>query len=321
MLPPMGASEIRSMSSGLALGRHETFAPRYGWLKKAVDAATSDPTIFSKDQAPVLLGVGKNMVRAIRYWGIAFKVLEEGPATRGQVTEVRPSTFGASLLGKDGWDPYLEDPASLWLLHWRLLSEPCDATAWSFAFFRFPVLSFSPDQLIDALEGHCRDRWPDARLRKTSIRKDVHCFIRMYLPTNARDWDSEESIPSPFSDLGILATGSTRKAVSFDIGAKASLPAEVILATSLEFAAAKSPTTRTISLRRLMSDIGSPGLAFKLTERTLFEALDHAGRTVPGVALSDAADVTQLVFREDPARLAEVALRRMYDQHWNQVPA
>jgi hypothetical protein len=48
-------------------GGHEKFAFRYGWLKKGIDAAIDDPSIFSHDQALVTLGVGKNMLRSIRY--------------------------------------------------------------------------------------------------------------------------------------------------------------------------------------------------------------------------------------------------------------
>ena len=40
--------------------RHETFHPRFGWLKKGFDKAHEDNAIFSKESAPVVLGVGKN---------------------------------------------------------------------------------------------------------------------------------------------------------------------------------------------------------------------------------------------------------------------
>ncbi|MEI7888664.1 MAG: DUF4007 family protein, partial [Actinomycetes bacterium] len=53
--------------------RHETFYPRYGWVKKSVDAAAKDPNLFNDENAVVELGVGKNMVRSIRYWGLAYK--------------------------------------------------------------------------------------------------------------------------------------------------------------------------------------------------------------------------------------------------------
>lgn len=47
---------------------HESFPFRHTWLTKGVTAFAKDPTIFSKDEAMVILGVGKNMVQSIRHW-------------------------------------------------------------------------------------------------------------------------------------------------------------------------------------------------------------------------------------------------------------
>ena len=58
--------------------RHETFHPRFGWLKKGFDKAIESNTIFSEESASTALGVGKNMVKAIRYWSLAYKILQQG---------------------------------------------------------------------------------------------------------------------------------------------------------------------------------------------------------------------------------------------------
>jgi hypothetical protein len=50
---------------------HETFACRYSWLPKAARVVDEDALIFASErenEAMVRLGVGKNMVRAIRFW-------------------------------------------------------------------------------------------------------------------------------------------------------------------------------------------------------------------------------------------------------------
>ncbi|MGC9526398.1 MAG: DUF4007 family protein [Limnospira sp.] len=124
--------------------RHETFHPRFGWLKKGFNRASEDEEIFKAEDAPVRLGVGKNMVASIRYWCRAFKLLEDD----------RPTDFGKRLLSDGGWDPFLEDPASLWLLHWRLLQPPCSAAAWYFAFNQFPAAEFYREDLLEALRKY-----------------------------------------------------------------------------------------------------------------------------------------------------------------------
>ena len=50
---------------------HDTFHCRSLWLKKGYDYLLLNKK-FSDDDAVVVLGVGKNMVTAIRYWMKAF---------------------------------------------------------------------------------------------------------------------------------------------------------------------------------------------------------------------------------------------------------
>ena len=52
-------------------GGHEKFVFRHGWLKKGVDGVREKPLIFNSDEALMTLGVGKNMVRSIRYGALA----------------------------------------------------------------------------------------------------------------------------------------------------------------------------------------------------------------------------------------------------------
>ena len=95
---------------------HETFPFRYTWLKKAVDAVGGDEYAFHADDAMVKFGVGKNMVSSMRHWGLATGMLEEGAARRGsRVKPFRATELGALLFRDEGWDPYLEDPGTLWL--------------------------------------------------------------------------------------------------------------------------------------------------------------------------------------------------------------
>lgn len=52
------------------------------------------------------------MVSAIRFWMKAFNVLD----SKDCITE-----FGERMFSSNGYDPYLEDEASLWLLHYQLV--------------------------------------------------------------------------------------------------------------------------------------------------------------------------------------------------------
>ena len=71
-------------------GRHETFHPRWGWFSKAVFEGKTNPYVFQQSDAPLLLGVGKNMVRAIRYWGEASTLLKEVKPPKERLIERWP---------------------------------------------------------------------------------------------------------------------------------------------------------------------------------------------------------------------------------------
>ena len=98
----------------VAFGRHETFALRYGWLTKGFQAISDDPKIFEADDATVTLGVGKNMVSSIRFWLQATRLAER--TKEGFF----PTKLGDAIFNEEGWDPYLEDEATIWLIHWLL---------------------------------------------------------------------------------------------------------------------------------------------------------------------------------------------------------
>jgi len=153
-----------------AFARHETFHPRYGWLKKGFDAVVQQPDVFTRPDATVTLGVGKNMVRAIRYWCRAFKLLEEYPRSNtGRLLDARPASFGIKLMGADGWDPYLERAGSLWLLHWMLVRPPCLAPSWSIVLNATSLDVFTESDLVRELRLYCEgeDEWGDVAEQAT----------------------------------------------------------------------------------------------------------------------------------------------------------
>ena len=288
------------ISNVIAFARHETFHPRFGWLKKGFDRAARHPGIFREDDAPVRLGVGKNMVRSIRYWCNAFKVLEADQAT----------DFGEELLGADGWDTYLEDPASLWLLHWHLLQPPCYASAWDFAFNYFHRTEFTVEDLFYELCDY-RDRI-STRTADSSIKKDVSCLLRMYAKQPTKASVSEDSLDCPFVALGLIHTAGDARHYTFRIGHKRNLPAEIIVYASLCHAARVSETARSIPIASLLYDVGGPGLIFKLTETALGDAFEQVARRFDAVTLSDAAGKLQVGFTQAPLELAQDILTSYY---------
>ncbi|MGK5094000.1 DUF4007 family protein [Deltaproteobacteria bacterium TL4] len=284
--------------------RHETFHPRFGWLKKGFDKASKDQEIFSKEEAPVTLGVGKNMVKAIRYWCKAYKIIDDEQGV------FRPTAFGKALLHDAGWDPFLEDSGSLWLLHWYLLKLPSSATVWYLTFNCLRQAEFTQEDLLHNLSAGIREAFPKLKINESSVKKDIHCLLRMYV-RQSQNKLTEETLDCPFAELSLIhQTGSSHYV--FQSGSKPGLASKIIVAACLEFSAISAEKTQTISMSRLLYNNGSPGRVFKLTESVLYHAIEQVSKTFPAIALSDTAGLIQFSFNDDPQTLANALLESYY---------
>lgn len=310
--------------------RHETFAPRFGWLHKGFMAIDRDPGAFLSPEAPVILGVGKNMVNAIRYWSMAFKLVVEHP--RGGTSRAHtasPTWEACWLLSDDGADPYLEDAASLWLLHWWLVSQAgatatCYAPTWWVAFHALSSSRFTDSGLAELVTRQVRLADWDLPA-PASIVKDVDCLTKMYAPRKAPKDGSpgsfEDLLDCPFRELGLLEAAAGRgHDWRFTNTARASLPAPVIAYACLDYAS-RNNAGGSITLARLANEPGAPGRAFRLREPDIAAALAEASRLHAGISVSDAVGQRSLVSDNDSHALAWDILDSRYGNVRSRVPS
>lgn len=290
-----------------AFARHETFHLRFGWLRKGFAEARKNPEVFTKPDATVILGVGKNMVSAIKYWCQAYKVIEpDENQGRPRLPNWKPTHFGTQLLDEDdGWDPWLEDPASLWLLHWKLLQRECLAPVWWTAFNLFAPEQFEEHQLTDLVaELTSAAGWK--LVNDSSIKKDVDCLLRTFAIRRTGRQTMDDVLDCPTRQLGLIASAvGEARSWRFVTGPKPSLPPAIVAYACLDFLAQASTKEQTISLARLASDPGSPGRAFRLTESNLYDILMEASKTIAGVQVTEPAGLRQLAIKGDVAKMRD----------------
>ncbi len=276
--------------------RHETFHPRYSWFRKAYAYVSTDPKIFSREEAPLLIGVGKNMVRSIRFWGLASKLIETVEAnTRGRSTELVPTPLGHTLFGEFGWDPYMEDPGTLWLLHWLLLAPPSLLPVWWIAFNNFPAIEFKDDELLNFIMtklGSVADwRMP----HPSSLRKDVSALLRTYSPGEPSGrLGIDDVLDCPLRELSLISQESSSKKYRFADGLKVDLPPEVIAYSALSFVSCSRTGGNTVTLGILANESGGPGKVFRLTEREILVSLELLVRKIDTLELSSSTGSVQL---------------------------
>lgn len=299
-----------ALTGGIFFARHETFHPRHGWLKKGFDAVQANPAIFVIPDSHLELGVGKNMGQAIRYWCSAFKLIEPIKSPNARSPEHKPTTFGTKLLSRRGWDPWLEDQASLWLLHWNLLTAPGMATAWDIVFNELRKTEFSSQDILGELVRFREQH--ELNISDSSLQKDVQCILRMYTEQLDGKRMSDENIDCPFVELKLIQKSGDPKLHQFRYGSKSGLPSEIIVAAALEFVFASNPVQKTVSLSSLTYGNGSPGQVFKLSESSVYNAVEEVARRFEDLTVSDMAGVIQMAFRKDPLTLAEELLDKYY---------
>lgn len=286
------------MSTSVGFYGHETFPFRYGWLLKGIAALENSPHFFTSPEAMTKLGVGQNMVRSIRHWCLAARLLEE-VRINGRAG-LRATAFGRRVFLEPGYDPYLEDPATLWLIHWQIASNVGVAAMWFWVFSFWNIVDFTKQALVSeveawiAKEGH-------KPISANSLKRDADCFVRTYVHSKRqkdKDAVSEDTLDCPLIDLHLLDELIDGKIYRFLRGPQPSLPDQVLAFALIEFWNGQGTTVNTLAFEKIAYAAGSPGRIFKIDEDSLIHRLQKI-ETVSGGALyyDDTGGIKQIYKR------------------------
>lgn len=275
---------------------HETFPLRYGWLKKAFDRVANTEEMPENraacwdDDAIARFGVGKNMVASMRHWAKAARVIKEPAINAVQTTEL-----GRLIFGQKGLDPYMEHPATLWLIHWQLAARE-EKTTWFWAFSHYPAITFERDGLVKRLDRLAKDRdW--SRVANTTIKNDVACFIRTYVarqPSGKTGHD--DALESPLTELGLIKAIGKKDGFRFVRGPKTTLGDGVFTCALIEFWSRYAPNAATLSFEAIAHAPGGPGRVFQFDENDVADRLAALDEVTAGaLRWSETAGLKQVV--------------------------
>lgn len=289
---------------------HQTFPFRYTWLKKGVDAVTEYPTVFSSKNASVTLGVGKNMVSSIRHWCTVADLIMPDKNQRGCFV---PTPLGFAIFkNRTGFDPYLDDPATLWLIHWKIATNSNHATAWYWAFNFFRENQFTPDMFKKQLSKWAEQQETSTRRpSENTLQRDIQCFIRTYCHSrhiNITDTVVEETFDCPLVELNLITELPENNGYEFQRGEKETLPIEVFASTLIAFWDASFTQINELPFSKLMYDPLSPGRIFRLDEDTMTASLESLNeRTKGAMQYRETAGLKQVYRHKDlkPIELLE----------------
>ncbi|WP_213775710.1 DUF4007 family protein [Bradyrhizobium sp. dw_78] len=294
----------------LRFSGHETFACRYAWLPKAYRAIKADPSAFVDEQAAMVdLGIGKNMVRSLRFWVEATGLAE--PENR----ELHLTDFAHAIFGSKGFDPYLEDIRTLWLLHWKLSSRRKGGLfAWRFLLNHWPYPELTRSE---ALSAFARESAKMGHSHSTiTLSQHLDVFLHTYRPTKSANVGIEDSLDGPLVELALLQPVGERKVegerwesvYSFRREAKPEVSDALFAYCISEFWETFRPGEKSLTLREIALAPCSPGQVFKLPEDDVRVRLERVGG--PGRAASfsyQSSAVQGLLSRQRGARAPTLA--------------
>lgn len=264
---------------------HDSFQCRQLWLKKGYDYVQESKN-FNDEDAVVQLGVGKNMVSSIRFWLKAFNIIDNKDI---------PTEFGKRLFDdENGYDPFLEDEASLWLLHYQLVKNSF-ASIYSIIFneFRKEKLFFNKETFVNYVK-RIGESNTYLNFNENTVAKDFIVFANLY-KNDPESKDVEDSFSGILSEIELLKTTGKGKEEQFYIEntERDNLPEAVVLFTILD----NSNYGNSISLNSLEFDLNSPGSIFALNRSGLMNKISEIVIEYKDITFTDQAGIKELQFK------------------------
>ncbi|WP_395051468.1 DUF4007 family protein [Flavobacterium sp.] len=280
----------------LTFSGHETFHCRHLWLKKGYDFIKKGRK-FTDNDAVVELGVGKNMVSSISFWMKAFGIIDKD----GLLTD-----FADYILEDNGKDPYIEDEATLWLLHYQLITQNI-ASTYSLIFneFRREKIEFTRDNFI-AFVVRKAEELNLSQINKNTLSTDFEVLTKMYLRTDAQSKDREDTFSGLLTELNIIQEEKRKvddKTVTFysiTTEEKSEIPDEVLLYAILD----NDNFDKSISLYTIEQEPDQAGSIFAIGRTGLINKIESISSNKKfkkyGITFNDHAGIKELQFKTKP---------------------
>ena len=278
---------------------HESFQCKSLWLKKGYDYLLGGNS-FTDIDAVAKLGVGKNMVSAIRFWLRAF-----GLTKADELQPVARYIFDSG----NGRDPFAEDLNTLWLLHFLLISSKV-ASIYNLLFVEYQreKKEFSRSELQSFIKRKCSIPEQKNVYNENTVRKDIGVLLKNYVAP--KDLKAIEDFSSLLIVLGlIIDTGkqSTDKEqiYTFKISDSSEIASEIVLFALIQM----KGTDHTVSFDVLQQ----LSLIFGMSMTTLIDVIRTLELSFPNtLVFTDNSGIKNVQFLRDID--GKEALNHYYDQ-------
>jgi hypothetical protein len=275
---------------------HDSFQCRHLWLKKGYEFIKKNKS-FNDEDSVVELGVGKNMVNSIRFWMKAFSLLTSSD---------KLTAFAHRLLSDDGYDPYLEDEGTLWLLHYQLVKNGF-ASTYSIVFneFRREKIEFTRDNFISYIKRKSETE-KTFQFNQKTLHEDFSVLTKMYLRSDSQSKDREDSFSGLLTELSLLKCYQKKIEVekktevidiySIENSERSEIPDEIILFAILDNENFES----SLNFNSIEYNTNSVGTVFAINKPGLLSKIENLTMKYSNIVFNDQAGVKELQFKKKP---------------------
>jgi hypothetical protein len=256
-------------------------------LKKGYDFIASGKK-FSQDSSVVDLGVGKNMVTSIRFWMRSFGLLDE----KDHLTQLAKRIFDDK-----GWDPYLEDEGTLWLLHYHLTKNRIASTFnLIFTELRKTKPEFERRHFYSLVSNKVQ------KFSEATLTKDYSVFQNTYLASTSNKAEIEDSYSGILTELNLVVLKKIEaktEMLVIESKRRPEIPAEIILYAILD----NEDSGNSINFDRLLTDSTGVGTIFALNREGLTEKLEEIAKHkkyAKSIIFKNEAGIRELQFKNKP---------------------
>ena len=180
------------MIQKVRMKRHESFSIREGWLAKGLNEVKKNNKVFSSSDATDELGVGYNMVKSLKYWMYATKLIEDSGR------DIELSEFGKIILK---YDRYLEDKFTWWFIHLQMVLNVEDAFVFNCFYNKLMSKNFTKQELYDTIARVLNAYQLD--FNEKTLLDEINMVIKTYVIDDSND-NPENNFSCPLSELELI---------------------------------------------------------------------------------------------------------------------
>lgn len=286
---------------------NESFNIREGWLRKGMRCVKDFPTLFSRDDAMEILGVGSKMVKSIRYWLRVTGLTEERAPVGRAREQILTEKFGEVV---DRYDRYFDDVFTLLLLHYNIVKNAEGlSVAWDIFFNNYDGQDFTKDNMIEKCKEELNKRLAEgATFSESLFADDCASILRMYNTTDVAE-DPEESLSCPLIELGLIRKSANKKGTYVKTPpARELLDKMAVLYVILDNI---EEGKESVSIESLINDANNIGKVFNLDRVLINEYLDQL-RVSGYITLNRTAGLDMVYVNDN--RTPEGVMREYYEK-------